>query len=247
MRFLAFLTVMLCCGVAAAQPRVPCGGSDAAPAYPGVEERPAVFIWRDVLWAPPLCLGTWPAGRAAVVVGFAARFRHDGPVETLVSRFGAVSRLTTVRYWSVTDKKWQLLFVKAQALDAGQPRADFGLGDLVTGREVRFEQRDNRLPVTTVQALTVRVREPGKLQVEVRNAEPVELVFVDVAKPGDIRTSHLFEREGPGLWRYYSITRVTAAPKLLGGGNDASWINRAAALYRHVAGIPTDQEPPVAR
>ena len=28
---------------------------------------------------------------------------------------------------------------------------------------------------------------------------------------------------------------------------DAVWGNRAAALYRHVAGIPTDMEPPVAR
>jgi hypothetical protein len=247
MRLLAFLIVLLGCGAACAQPRVPCGGSDASPTYPMLDERPTAIIWRDLLWAPPLCLGTWTAGRAAVVVALAARFRHDGPVETLVSRFGAVSRLTQVKYWSVTEKKWQPLFSKAQALDGGQPRADFGLADLIVNRELRFEQRDNRLPVTTVQALTVRLRESGRLQVEVRNAEPVELVFVDVAKPGDMRTSHLLEREGVGIWRYYSITRVQSAPKLLGGSNDASWINRANALFRHVAGIQTDLEPPMAR
>jgi hypothetical protein len=29
--------------------------------------------------------------------------------------------------------------------------------------------------------------------------------------------------------------------------SDASYVNRLAALYRHEAGIPTDQEPPAAR
>jgi hypothetical protein len=28
---------------------------------------------------------------------------------------------------------------------------------------------------------------------------------------------------------------------------EASYINRAVAYYRHIAGIPTDQEPPAAR
>jgi len=28
---------------------------------------------------------------------------------------------------------------------------------------------------------------------------------------------------------------------------DASYINRAVAFYRHIAGIPSDQEPPAAR
>jgi hypothetical protein len=30
-------------------------------------------------------------------------------------------------------------------------------------------------------------------------------------------------------------------------GSDASYVNRLTALYRYVAGIPTDQEPPLAR
>jgi hypothetical protein len=33
----------------------------------------------------------------------------------------------------------------------------------------------------------------------------------------------------------------------LSTGGEAPYINRAVAFFRHIAGIPTDQEPPAAR
>jgi hypothetical protein len=30
-------------------------------------------------------------------------------------------------------------------------------------------------------------------------------------------------------------------------GHEASLVNRAVAIYRHLTGIPTDQEPPASR
>jgi hypothetical protein len=239
MRFLFLLLAMLWSGLAAAQPRVPCEGAPAE--GPTVDSAPQAEVWRDLAWTPPACLG-WPPGPAAVLVTFSARFRHDGSADALLARFGAVSKLTSVRYWSVTEKKWQPLFVKAQG--AG---GDFPLDRLKSGQELRFEQRDNRLPITTQQGLTVRAANEDRLHVEVRNAEAVSLMLVDLAKPGDLRTVHLLAREAAGVWRYDSITRVASAPTLLGGGNDSSWINRANALYRLIAGIPTDLEPPLRR
>jgi len=240
MRFILLLLCLLGCGLAEAQPRVPCDG-DAAPAFPAADAPPNAQVWRDLNWTPPDCLG-WPSGPAAVLIAFAARFQHDGPADALLARFGAVSTLTSVRYWSVTEKTWQPLFVKAQGVGG-----DFPLDRLRSGQELRFEQRDNRLPITTMQGLTVLDAGPHRLHVQVRNADSVALVLVDLAKPGDLRTAHLLTREAEGRWRYYSVTRVATAPTLLGGGNDASWINRANALFRHIAGIPTDQEPPLAR
>jgi hypothetical protein len=49
------------------------------------------------------------------------------------------------------------------------------------------------------------------------------------------------------LWGYYQTIRATAGASALALGSDASYVNRLAALYRYVAGIPTDQEPPLAR
>lgn len=238
MRIVLILLTLLCGGLAQAQPRTPCDRPDAAAAPP--DAPPQAQVWRDLTWTPPPCLG-WPPGPAAVLVTFTARLRHDGPAEALLLRFGAVSKLTAVRYWSVTDKRWQPLFVRAQAVGG-----DFTLERLKSGQELRFEQRDNRLPITTIQGLSVRHFSAERLHVEIRNAEAVELVFVDLAKPGDLRTAHFLTREADDVWRYDSITRVASAPTLLGGGNDSSWINRAAALYRQIAGIPTDREPPVA-
>jgi hypothetical protein len=239
MRFVLIFLALLCSTLAQAQPRTPCDRADAAASPP--DGPPQAQVWRDLAWTPPPCLG-WSPGPAAILVTFTARWRHDGSAEALLSRFGAVSKLTSVRYWSVTEKKWQPLFQKARGIDG-----DFPLDRLRSGRELRFEQRDNRLPVTTIQGLSVRHFDADRLHIDVRNAEAVELVFVEIAKPGDLRTAHVLSREAEGIWRYDSITRIATAPTLLGGGNDSSWINRAAALYRHIAGIPTDLEPPVRR
>jgi hypothetical protein len=39
-----------------------------------------------------------------MIVALAGSFRHDGDVEDLLRRFGAISALTEIRYWSVIDK-----------------------------------------------------------------------------------------------------------------------------------------------
>jgi hypothetical protein len=57
--------------------------------------------------------------------------------------------------------------------------------------------------------------------------------------------AHLWiDAEAPGRYRYYTVTRLTG--KLPFGVTGASMINRAVALYRYIAGIPTDLEPPAA-
>jgi hypothetical protein len=55
------------------------------------------------------------------------------------------------------------------------------------------------------------------------------------------------DRESKDVWRYYNLTRMPKQASVLTMGHDASFINRAVALYRYLAGIPADQEPPAAR
>jgi hypothetical protein len=67
----------------------------------------------------------------------------------------------------------------------------------------------------------------------------------DIAgRPGEMQSIYFFERASQDVWRYYSITRTGANASKLAGGHAASSINRAVAFYRHMAAIPTDQEPP---
>jgi hypothetical protein len=75
----------------------------------------------------------------------------------------------------------------------------------------------------------------------------VRIAFVPVAAPGETRAAHFLTRLSPGLWGYYGLALSARDPALLVRVRDASLVNRAAALYRHFAGIPTDREPPPAR
>jgi hypothetical protein len=76
---------------------------------PGIQTpaRPRVVeVWNEELpgaWDPPACTG-WTARDDGMIVALAGCFRHDGDVEDLLRRFGAISALTEIRYWSVIDK-----------------------------------------------------------------------------------------------------------------------------------------------
>ena len=48
-----------------------------------------------------------------------------------------------------------------------------------------------------------------------------------------------------GAWGYYGLWGIRT--NALTSGHEASSINRAVAMFRHLAGIPTDQEPPAVR
>ena len=55
------------------------------------------------------------------------------------------------------------------------------------------------------------------------------------------------DKRGAGVWGYYQTIRATEGASAIAMGSNASYVNRLAALYRYMAGIPTDQEPPAPR
>jgi hypothetical protein len=73
------------------------------------------------------------------------------------------------------------------------------------------------------------------------------MMLVTVFEPGDLQTAYFLERRAPGVWGFYSLTRTRMASSLMPVGDEGSYINRAVAFYRHIAAIPTDQEPPASR
>jgi hypothetical protein len=83
---------------------------------------------------------------------------------------------------------------------------------------------------------------PGGLVIQTENVSAVRLLLLSLVEPGDIQVAYFLERRSPGVWDYDSLTRTT--PRF--GGHVASYINRAVAAYRHIAGIPTDRDPPLA-
>ena len=122
---------------------------------------------------------------------------------------------------------------------------DRALARSARGADLYFAQEDSRLSGEVIYRLRVLDDGPDRVAIAVENTTSVRYLLVPLFAPGDLRCTSYFERLSPGVWGYYALWGIRAGAQT--SGHEASSINRALAFYRHVAGIPTDQEPPVAR
>ena len=245
-------------GAAQDVPRPPCAGSPG-PACPEPGGRPVVRVWSagelGADWTPPACTG-WRPLPFRVLVATAGRFRDQGTAEDLLQRLGAVSTLTTVRYWSASEGRWLDLVTDASALegpDAAARRPDFRAAEMKVGVDLYFAQDDNRSTGDVVYRLRVREMAPDRLVAETENVGPVRYLLVPLAGPGDLQAVHFLTRSAPGLWEYYSLARTGAGASPFLGGHEASYVNRAAPSsaiwrgYRPTRGrrLPPDPQRPL--
>jgi hypothetical protein len=232
-------------------PSLPCGAAPQ-PAYAEPGQPPAVQAWRGKAaraWLPPACTG-WAPSAADILVAVAGSFRHDGDIDVLLARIGAISAKGNVRYWSTTEKAWKPLVTEAFALsgpDVSLRRSDFTAAQFAKGQNLFYAQEDNRSSGKTVYRERVLAADRERLAVASENVTPLKMTLITLFDAGDMQTAYFLERRSPGAWNFYSLTRTRMASSLMPTGSDASYINRAVAFYRLVAAIPTDQEPPAAR
>lgn len=232
-------------------PRLPCGAAPM-PAYAAPGHPPAVQAWRGHAaraWLPPECTG-WAPSHADILVAVAGSFKHEGDIDELLARIGAISTKTHVRYWSATEKSWKPLVTEAFALsgpDLAHRQADFGVAHFVEGHSLYYAQSDNRSTGKTVYRDRVLAVDRDRLAVVSENLTPVRMTLITLFDVGALQTAYFLQRHPAGTWHFYSLTRTRMASSLMPTGGDASYINRAVAFYRLVAGVPTDQEPPAAR
>ncbi len=231
-------------------PQPPCECAPFPP-YPDLEHSPAIRAWdraesgRD--WIPPACTG-WADPGFTTLVATAGRFRQTSGADGLLRQIGAISELAGIRYWSTTRKRWRTLIVSAHALSdatGDRPREDFSPDEMTEGRSLYFEQEDN-LSGKAIYRMRIRTVSPDRLVIDTENVSTVRYLLMPIFRPGGIQSITFLDRESQDVWRYYSILRTGKAANPLIGGYEASSINRAAAYYRHLAGIPTDSEPPAA-
>lgn len=234
-------------------PQPPCSSAATSPySPPGVP--PEVKLWHaDDLtragWTPPDCLGWASASQSRLIVATAGSFRFDGTADKLVARIGAISTLRGVRYWSVTDRMWRPLVLDAWALSRPDPlsrRPDFPAAEMTVGSELYYCEDDSRSG-KIVHRMTVRERSPTRAVIAIENLSPVRFLFVTLFEPGTLQSVEIVELVSPGVWGFYLLTRTGEGVGAFAGGHEASYVNRAVSIYRHLAGIPTDEEPPPAR
>jgi hypothetical protein len=250
-----FLAVALPAAAAAKGdgPHPPCG-TQPVPNYPSAGEPPRIALWSsDDLggnWVPPACTGFDKSGFLELVA-LAGRFGDVHHLDEILSRAAAVSTLKGVQYWSITDQRWQVLVTRAAAIEnreSRRERPDFTAADLRSGRDLNFVQEENRVSEEVVFRLHLDEIGPGHAVLTVENVSPVTRFFIRVMEPGDLRSIYYLDRADDGTWMFYSLLRVGHGGSILDWLiRPGSYLNRAVALYRHFAGIPTDQEPPGAR
>jgi hypothetical protein len=239
-------------GVEAAAPRPPCGaGALPVPAYAGEDAPPSVAVWHDVeLAGDAACLGRL-RGEAQLMVAIASRFRHDGSLDELAARLGAVSRTAGLLYWSTGEQKWRHLITRSAAVTgpdvdwrtgAGQ-RPDFSAAELRSGATLWFVQNDSRSTGANLYSARATLSEPDRLAVEVVNESAITFVVMTLFEAQELLALHVVERLDGDLWGYYGLAAVRGEPL---EGYEKSLVNRAAAFHRFVLGKPGDAEPPLA-
>jgi len=231
-------------------PPLPCAAA-SYPSYPALDARPNVGLWTGAAlggnWTPPTCTG-WQAGPTTFVVALTGHFTNGSDSGAMLEHIGMISALPEVRYWSVTDKQWNPLFTRATSLngpDSNTPRGDFSAAEIHRGAELYFLSADNRLQKDMVTRLRVRDAGPDRIVLEMTNVSPLRWFAFTLVPAGDMQTLYFLDRLADGSWQFYSVTRVLNAsfllPRLVTG---PSYVNRAVAMYRYIAGIQTDRDPP---
>jgi hypothetical protein len=227
-----------------------CRYADVHPSYPPLNAPPAVqAITVGSETVPPDgadCFGERKGALTWITVTSVTQAQLS-PVE-IIERFGAISELRDVQYWSTTEQAWRPMTSASFAVpsaNSDQPRADFSAAEL-SGPTRYFRVADTRSYASINYSLEMHPSPPGHIVVETSNIDPVKKWGITLYEPDGLHTLYILNERAPGTWSYYSITRIVPAT-FLAKGNEKSYINRAVALYRHYLHLPATAEPPAAR
>jgi hypothetical protein len=246
-RSIAVLLVAFWAAAAAAQDEsalLPCGGAALATPAGG-----AIRVWNGSTaeaesWHPPACTG-WTAPGFKLLVQVAGSFPYEGDGAGLLDRFGAVSALTQVRFWSVSESDWRPLVERSLALagpGAERRRPDFTADELKRGGDFYFEQGGGRASDVTYR-LRVLDATHDRIVLSTENVTAVKLFLVTLFPPGELQSVYVLQRRATREWSYVNLTRTGREASPLTDGRDASIVNRAAALARHFTGTELVRGP----
>ena len=170
-----------------------------------------------------------------------------GSSDDLLERFGSISRLEGLRYWSVTEGGWRTLITHATALEGPEldhPRQDFSAAEMRSGSELYFAQSDNRASGDVIYRMQVKQAGPARLVIAIDNVTAVRRFLITFFEPGDLQSVHYLERTAQGRWSYYGLAWAGERGPSLLEMPEASYVNRALAFYRHFAGSPDRKVTP---
>lgn len=236
---------------AADSPQPPCGTS-LLPHYAALRAPASVWTWNaEALpkpWVPPACLH-WKVRDFAALIAVAGRIGGITDRAHLLRRLVSTAGLRHVRYWSFSRKRWRTLFTDVDMLtgpDESLKRADLRLDEIRTGQDYFMWQKENSLASGMVFRGRFTELSRRRIVFQQVNLTASSILMIELLAPKEFETTYFIDRESDGVWRYYSLTRVGTEDTPLSEAPLASLINRNVAIFRYVAGVATDREPPAA-
>ena len=179
----------------------------------------------------------------------AGQFHFSGSVDQLLTRIAAISTLSKVQYWSTTSGHWRPVAYEASALsspNAKDRRPDFTAQELKKGAQIYYWENDSRSG-EVVMRMSILEHTANAAVVGSENVTPVSSYFITMFPPGALQGAIFIRKVSANIWNVYLLSRTLESSSVLAGGHEVSYVNRAVALYRRIAGIRTDLEPPAER
>lgn len=217
---------------------MPCGGDTAIPAASNTAAEPQVESWTNLDWQPPACLG-WKAGNYRFIAAIAGPLRLADAGEFL-DRLGAISSTIGMRYWSESEDAWRVMIEDATALSGEdrEPRGDFTKHEMRGGMPLYFRDKDNRSSRPITYRMQVLKASEDEVIIESTNLTPIEVLGFTILPPGSFRLAHVARRGPGGAWTLYLISTADGRASRLIAVVNESFVNRARAVFAHVAGVP---------
>ena len=196
-------------------------------------------------WQPPACTG-WISADFAVLLATTGRFENSSGLDRLLEKVGSVSTLKGLRYWSVPRGRWTTLIDDAHALSGpakGQRRGDFSPAELQVGKTLYYWQEESTTAGSVVYRLRVLERSAGRLAISLENASPGKVLGITMVPAGRSQSVYFFEQLDDDQWGYYCLARLGRGAHELLPISEASYANRASAVFRYFSGLGEDDLP----
>ena len=184
--------------------------------------------------------------KSRLVVALAARFRSPLTLEELAQRITSVSKHSSVYYWVVTHQEWRPLVMEAWATDGPDGAArlpDPPPSALVPGREIYYAEQGG-MAGRVVYRLRILQRTSDRLTLQTENVTPIKAVTT-LFEPNGLKIVSFLTRQRD-VWSLYEIACAGPQASSLAAISSSPYLNRLDAIRRHLAGLKTDQEPPLA-
>jgi hypothetical protein len=114
--------------------------------------------------------------------------------------------------------------------------------ELKSGRDLYFVQRDNRSSGDVIYRMRVEELSVDRFVITIENVSTVWLLVFPIFAAGDLESTYILQRLSPNVWGYYSLWGVRAGQ--IADGQEASYVNRAKAIYHHIVRTPDSVAPP---